>query len=84
MPMPEPTAEDVRRARATFVRELEEWRRLVHDKIARQALEEAMTAVDQLVDRIRAEFILQDALDDAEASRSAPAAYRAPGWQHRN
>jgi len=79
MSMREPTSDEVRRARATIVRELAELGRLVDAKIAsgqrraspagRKSLREARTAVSQLVARISAEFRLEDALDDACTSQ---------------
>lgn len=92
--MKEPTRAEVRQAGATIARELEEIGRLIDEKIAsgqlsasrsgRKALQEARVAVRQLVDRIGAEFRLQDALEDVEASAPAPDADRAPGWKQRN
>jgi hypothetical protein len=74
--MREPTGAEVRRARATIVRELAELGALIDAKIAsgqrsasragRKSLHEARTAVSQLVARILAEFRLEDALEESE------------------
>jgi hypothetical protein len=74
--MREPTPEEVRRARDTFVRELNDLRHIINVKIARaqrsapgparKYLCEVRVAIAQLVERVSGEYQLLEALDDAD------------------